>query len=205
MIGLNSKTPSNPSLEFDSFPDYRKWGLVQSITVAKCEPNAAHHVLAAWSRRLPHFTLITQNVDGLHERAGTENVIRFHGSIWEVSCWNRCNASPSSWRDDTVPFMEIPPRCSYCGGMIRPGVVWFGESIDPEVLRLSGEALRCEVFLMIGTSAVVYPAAGLVHEAKRAGAFTIEINAESTPASGLLDLSIIGPAEDVLGRIAQDC
>lgn len=171
--------------------------------VAKCAPNAAHHVLAAWSRRFPGFQLITQNVDGLHERAGTEGVLRFHGSIWEVQCWERCSSSPERWRDETVPLAPLPPRCPYCGGLLRPGVVWFGEAIDPEILDRSFAAARCDLFLSVGTSTVVYPAAGLAHEAKRHGAFTAEINPEETPASELVDISIRMAAEQALPEIEQ--
>ena len=101
--------------------------------IAGCHPNAAHDVLARWSQR-PGFTLITQNVDGLHERAGSRDVVRFHGSIWEVRCQNDCARSPVAWRDDTVPFPVLPPPCLHCGGILRPNVVWFGEGIDPDVL-----------------------------------------------------------------------
>src|SRR5262245_41774898 len=165
------------------------------------KPNRAHEVLAAWGRRYPNFTLITQNVDGLHERAGSENVIRFHGSIWEVQCWNHCDGSLGRWRDDTVPFSSIPPKCPHCGGLVRPGVVWFGEGIDPDVMRRSVKALDCDVFLTIGTSSLVYPAASLVHEAKRRGAYTIEINVESTPAAGSLELALKGRAEQLLDKL----
>jgi NAD-dependent deacetylase len=166
-------------------------------------PNRAHEVLAAWSQRYQKFTLITQNVDGLHERAGTQNVIRFHGSIWEVLCWNRCPSSPPRWRDETVPFADIPPRCPHCDGLIRPGVVWFGEGIDRTVLERAANAVECDVFLTIGTSSVVYPAAQLVHEARSRGAYTVELNVEATPASGLLDLSIRGPAEETLDHVER--
>jgi NAD-dependent deacetylase len=165
------------------------------------QPNRAHEVLAAWSKRYPNFTLITQNVDGLHERAGTQNVIRFHGSIWEVQCWDNCDKSPDRWRDETVAYHELPPRCPHCGGLIRPGVVWFGEGIDPDVLRRSVQALDCDVFFTIGTSSLVYPAAALVHEAKNRGAYTIEMNVESTPASSSLDLALQGPAEESLSNL----
>ena len=97
--------------------------------IARCQPNAAHRVLAAWSRRFPCFSLVTQNVDGLHERAGARDPIRLHGSIWDVGCWRRCTAAPARWRDDTVPFLALPPACPHCGGPLRPGVVWFGEKI----------------------------------------------------------------------------
>jgi len=165
------------------------------------KPNRAHEVLAKWSRHFPDFRLITQNVDGLHERAGTQNVIRFHGSIWEVLCLNRCDASPSRWWDETVPYPEIPPRCPHCGSLIRPGVVWFGEGIDEDVMRQSIEALDCDVFFTIGTSSLVYPAASLVHEAKARGAYTVEINVEATPASNQLDLALQGAAEEILDNL----
>jgi NAD-dependent deacetylase len=171
--------------------------------IAACRPNGAHDVLAAWSARYPGFTLITQNVDGLHERAGTRHVLRIHGSIWEVACWSRCAASPPRWPDDTIPLREIPPRCRHCNGLIRPGVVWFGEAIDPAIMRRCLEATRCDVFLTVGTSAVVYPAASLVQEAKSCGAFTAEINLEPTPASRFVDVALHGPAETILWEINE--
>lgn len=169
--------------------------------IAKCQPNAAHLVLALWSKRYPGFTLITQNVDGLHEKAGTQNIIRFHGSIWEVFCRDRCKSSPPRWINDTVPLPSIPPACPYCGGLIRPGVVWFGEGIEREVLEKSAAAVRCDVFMAVGTSAIVYPAASLVSEARSGGAFTVEINMEATPASDTVDLSLQGPAEVILQKV----
>jgi len=172
--------------------------------VAGCRPNRAHEVLAAWSRRYPQFTLITQNVDGLHERAGTRNVVRFHGSLWELSCWDRCAGSPERWRDETVPFVELPPRCPHCGGLARPGVVWFGEPIDPRVSARAITALDCDVCLVVGTSAVVYPAAGLADEARNRGALTIEINPEPTDATPRFDLVLQGPAEEFLDRLEAE-
>ena len=164
-------------------------------------PNRAHHVLAAWSRRYSQFTLITQNVDGLHERAGTETVIRFHGSIWEVLCWNNCSSSPKRWRDETVPFPEIPPRCPHCDGLIRPGVVWFGEAIPSDALDGARRALDCDVCVVAGTSSLVTPAAWLVEEARAGGAFTIEVNPEATPATSRVDCALAGKAEEILPAI----
>jgi NAD-dependent deacetylase len=174
----------------------------ESLATTK-KPNRAHEILATWSSRYPSFRLITQNVDGLHERAGTRNVIRFHGSIWEVLCWNNCKTSPPRWWDETVPFSAIPPPCPHCGGIVRPGVVWFGEGIEPDVTRQSVNALDCDVFFTIGTSSMVYPAASLVHEAKARGAYTVEINMEATPASRILDLALQGPAEEILHNLEQ--
>jgi NAD-dependent deacetylase len=176
--------------------------------IAACQPNAAHHVLASWSQRFPNFTLITQNVDGLHEsafakasarQATPREIIRLHGSIWEVKCWPGCASAPPRWRDDTVPYPEIPPRCPYCGDLIRPGVVWFGEALDPEDVDAATAAADCDVFMTVGTSAIVYPAAGFIDIARRTGAFTVEINPEATPA--MVDLALRGGAEAVLPEI----
>lgn len=169
--------------------------------IAGCVPNRAHEVLAAWSRRYPRFTLVTQNVDGLHERAGTQNVLRFHGSIWELSCWSGC-ASGERWRDESELAL-LPPRCPRCGGLARPGVVWFGEPIDPFVLEESLAALDCDVFVVAGTSGVVYPAAGLAEEARRRGAFTVEINPEVTEATPRFDVALQERAEVSLGRLEE--
>ena len=139
-----------------------EWYAWRRDLVARARPNRAHEVLRDWSRRFPAFTLVTQNVDGLHERAGTSGVIRFHGSLWELGCWKTCEGSPRRWRDERVPFPEMPPRCPRCGGLARPGVVWFGEAIDPQVLEQADAALDCDVCLVVGTSSVVYPAAGLL-------------------------------------------
>jgi len=163
--------------------------------IASCQPNAAHEVLARWSQR-PGVTLITQNVDGLHERAGSKNVTRFHGSIWHLRCWDECGRP--EWEDRTVPIDPLPARCPDCGGLARPGVVWFGESIDPRVLHACDAAAHCDIFFSIGTSSVVYPAAGLVHSAKRWGAFTVEINPQATEAASIVDVAIAQPAEAAL-------
>ena len=164
--------------------------------IAGCNPNAAHDVLARWTER-DRLTLITQNVDGLHERAGAR-VLRFHGSIWELRCWNDCGAA--AWDDRRAPLPSLPPSCPSCGGIARPGVVWFGEPIDPHVLRSAAAAASaCDLFLSIGTSSLVYPAAGLVEEARRRGAFTVEINPVSTGAG--VDLAVARPAELILPEV----
>jgi len=178
-----------------------EWYAWRRELVARAKPNRAHEVLAGWSRRFPEFTLVTQNVDGLHERAGTRGVVRYHGSLWEVGCAESCAESPRRWADDRVPFPEMPPRCPHCGGLLRPGVVWFGEPIDPEAHARAVEALDCDVCLVVGTSAVVYPAAGLAAEARRRGAFAAEINPETTEASARLDVAIAEKAEVALEQL----
>jgi NAD-dependent deacetylase len=158
--------------------------------IAACAPNDAHHVIARWSRS-PGCTLVTQNVDGLHERAGTSNVIRYHGSIWMLRCAGACGRS--DWEDRRVPIAPLPPRCPSCGARARPAVVWFGEPIPESVLHGAAAATACDVFLSIGTSSVVYPAAALVAEARARGAFTIEINPDATTAA--VDVALAMPAE----------
>lgn len=169
--------------------------------IAAAEPNAAHHVLARWQRRFQRCTIATQNVDGLHERAGAD-VLRLHGSIWRVACHRRCASSPRDWEDHRVPIEPLPPSCPYCGGLLRPAVVWFGEPLDTDVFAQAYEAAAsCEVFLIIGTSAQVQPAASLWEHARRAGAFVIEINPTRTVASDDVDVSIQADAAHALASI----
>jgi NAD-dependent deacetylase len=165
--------------------------------IARAEPNAGHRALAELERRAGRFTLITQNVDGLHDRAGSRNVLKVHGDIWMV----RCTACGRETRDDRVPLPELPPRCE-CGGLLRPGVVWFGEPLPENVWREAEQATRLAgVFLVIGTAAVVYPAAGLVPLAKAAGAKVIEINLDETPYSAQVDCSLRGRAGELLPEV----
>lgn len=174
-----------------------EWYDWRRTLISKCEPNRAHEVIAAWSRR-DRFTLITQNVDGLHERAGTRRVVRYHGSIWQLRCATPCSAGSEDWEDLSVPLTPLPPACPHCGALARPGVVWFGEPIPEHAAIAAEEAAACDVFISIGTSSVVYPAAGLLHTARRHGAFTAEINPESTASAGVVDIAIPMAAEDAL-------
>lgn len=175
-----------------------EWYDWRRTLIAACRPNRAHDVLAAWSRRFPQFVLITQNVDGLHERAGTSNLLRLHGSIWEVKCSRPCATGARPWREDPVAGAPRPPRCPHCGDPLRPAVVWFGEALDVAVLRRARAATACDVFMAVGTSASVYPAAGLLPEARQRGACTVEINPDVTDASHAVDFVLSGAAERVL-------
>ena len=179
-----------------------EWYAWRRELIAACQPNAAHDVIAAWSRNTG-CRVMTQNVDDLHLQAGTRELVRMHGSIWELSCWGRCAAGSTPWRDDRVPMTDLPPRCPHCGRIARPAVVWFGESLRLENLDAGVRATACDVFLTVGTSALVYPAAGLVHNARQHGAFTAEINLEDTPASAAVDVAIHASAEQILPAIAQ--
>ena len=170
-----------------------EWYAWRRQVIAGCAPNAAHRAIARWSER-PDFSLITQNVDGLHERAGTKRVTRYHGSIWMLKCWADCGAA--DWEDLRVPLDPLPPHCPVCGALARPDVVWFGESIPAAALTAAEAATDCDVLLSVGTSSVVYPAAGLVAMARRRGAFTVEVNPETTGSD--VDVAIAMPAEEAL-------
>jgi NAD-dependent deacetylase len=169
--------------------------------IAACQPNAAHIVLARWTIHHPQWSVITQNVDDLHMRAGTRALIRLHGSIWELACSLRCPDSPARWRDERVPLPEPLPSCPHCRALARPAVVWFGESLDPSDTQEAKAATMCDVFITAGTSALVYPAAGLLNRARARGAFTAELNLEPTPASSSVDVTIHAPAEEILAEI----
>ncbi len=175
------------------------WYNWRRTMIAGAEPNAGHRALAALERSKPRFRLVTQNVDGLHERAGSRNILRLHGDIWTV----RCLACGKESRDERAPLEEIPPHCG-CGGLLRPGVVWFGETLPHEVWDAAVEATSdADVLLVVGTSAVVYPAAGLVPLAKSCGARVIECNMEETPFSAELDCSLRGQAGELLPQLIE--
>ena len=161
--------------------------------IAAAQPNAGHRALAELERRKDNFSLITQNVDGLHDRAGSRNLLKVHGDIWTI----RCTGCGMERDDRQTPLEKIPPRCS-CGALERPGVVWFGEGLPDEVWsRAQHAALRADVLLVVGTSAVVYPAAGLAGLAKT----VIEINVAETPVSAGADFSLRGPAAEILPEL----
>ncbi|MCF8031486.1 MAG: NAD-dependent deacylase [Desulfarculaceae bacterium] len=165
--------------------------------IAQCRPNPAHEALVALERRGIDFTLITQNVDGLHRLAGSERLLEVHGNLW----WVRCSSCGALYEDRASQGPE-PPACQECGAMLRPHVVWFGESLDPDILESAWRAATgCEVMLVVGTSAVVQPAAGLASVAKQAGGFVIEINLEPTPNSNEVDVSLMGKAGEILPEL----
>ena len=167
-------------------------------------PNAAHEILANWTRTRHGFTLVTQNVDGLLERAGADPIVRLHGSIWRLRCYQPCHDGRGEWLDETAPLPTLPPRCPHCGGIARPAVTWFGEPLDLAAFNTAADAAAaCDLFLAVGTSAVVFPAASLLPLAKAHGAFVVEINPEATGASDLVDASIRGRAEDVLAALHE--
>lgn len=165
--------------------------------LATKSPNPGHHALVELEQRCERFWLITQNVDGLHAEAGSRKLSEIHGNIWKVRCTG-CGVVKDN-RD--VPI-EILPKCLTCHGLLRPHIVWFGESLDPEDLQHSYEALRsCEILLIIGTSGLVYPAASFGPVAKDQGAFIAELNLDPTPNTDLVDIAVQGRAKDLVPQL----
>lgn len=177
-----------------------EWYDWRRSVVAKAAPNPAHYALAQLEQSCAagrDFTLITQNVDGLHDRAGSRRLLKLHGDLWKL----RCLGCGTENVNREVPLTPLPPRCA-CGGLLRPGVVWFGEALPADVLRPAIEAARrAQVFLVVGTSAMVQPAASLPLLAREAGARVVEVNVEETPLTPLVDASFFGPAGELLPRL----
>jgi NAD-dependent deacetylase len=164
--------------------------------IGACQPNAAHHTLAQMEPHFLAYTLITQNVDGLHRLAGSQRVVELHGNLWWMRCTMGCQPP---WEDRAVPLAEIPPQCPRCGHLARPDVVWFGESLRGVVLGAAWQAAqRCDLMLVVGTSAVVHPAASLPLLALEAGAEVIEINPQPTPMSPVVHQVFREPAATAL-------
>ncbi len=166
--------------------------------IAEAVPNAGHRALADLEGRHPLSRIVTQNVDGLHARAGSKRLVELHGDIWRVRCTG-CRIE--EW-DERIPI-PLPPYCSRCGHLLRPAVVWFGEMLDPDLLAAAQEAVQtCAVLLVVGTSGQVYPAASFVPLARAAGARVIEVNPE--PAfRGIADQVFAGPAGEVLPELIE--
>jgi NAD-dependent deacetylase len=172
-----------------------EWYESRRESIARAKPNAGHAALAELARR-KKVTLVTQNIDGLHSKAGSPDVIEFHGNIWRLKCVG-CGASRV---DERVPLPELPPRCG-CGAMLRPDIVLFGEAIPPDASYAAfGAARSCDAFLVVGTSAVVYPAAAIPEAAMEQGVPVIEVNIEPTDLSDRT-LFVQGQASKVLPEL----
>jgi len=178
----------DPKLVWE-FYDWRRQNMAQA------SPNPAHFTLAEMETALPDFTLVTQNIDGLHREAGNKNILYLHGDIWLT----RCTECDYQGEDRRVPLPELPPRCPHCGAMLRPDIVWFGEALNPHTLYLAEQAFRsADIALVVGTSAVVYPAAHLPFYALERGRRVIEFNMMRTALSPRVSEVILGPSEETL-------
>jgi len=176
-----------------------RWYRWRRELVSKAEPNAGHRALAELQDLVPRLTLVTQNVDGLHQRAGSRDVIEFHGNIFSNRCFARCNDDRLVDRDDATV-----PACPDCGAPARPGVVWFGEGIPEVALNASfAAAADCDVFLSVGTSSIVYPAAGLGTIAHESGAMTVEVNPNPTEQSGGFTSTLRDNAAVILPKLIE--
>lgn len=176
-----------------------RWYMARLKMLGNVQPNPAHLALAQLQRQKTYFTLITQNVDDLHERAGNSAVLHVHGSIVSTHC-NECGkiyaVSPAEMED------EQPPLCPSCAGKIRPSVVWFGEILPEKEMRTALDAVRnCDCMLVVGTSGVVYPVAELPSMARRSGAAVIDVNPERSPISEMADCFLQGKAGEIVPRL----
>ncbi|MEN3033959.1 MAG: NAD-dependent deacylase [Aquificaceae bacterium] len=176
-----------------------EWYIHRRNLIKSAKPNEAHKTLVKLENKLGDgFILITQNVDNLHRIAGSKNLIELHGNIFKVKCTN-CKAEYFEFGD-----LKPMPECKECGGLLRPGVVWFGESLPIDALnRAISYSESCDIFVCIGTSAVVYPAAELPVLAKQRGATVIEINPERTPVSDIADIKIQDKASSGVKKLLE--
>jgi NAD-dependent deacetylase len=182
----------NPKLVWD-------WYSWRRELVEQSRPNAGHYALAQLQQRVLHFTLITQNVDGFHQLAGSTNVIELHGNLSRVKC-SRDGEVIDRWED----IGETPPRCPRCGAYLRPDVVWFGEVLPRGALEAAAQAaLACDVFFSIGTSGLVEPAASLARMALQRGAKVVEVNATSTPLTISATFMLRGVSGEILPELIK--
>ena len=176
-----------------------EWYAWRRQLVADARPNPAHQALVEMEKLFPQFHLITQNVDGLHQRAGSRSVIELHGNITRTKCFDE-GTIVASWQETG----DVPPKCPNCGGLLRPNVVWFEEPMPAtEMERATRASVTCEVYLSIGTSTVVYPAAALPSEALRHGATVVEINPQPTPFTARAHFVLAGAAGVVLPELLK--
>jgi len=176
-----------------------EWYAWRRELVAAARPNPGHYALVEMENRAPNFTLITQNVDQLHQQAGSRRVIELHGSLWRTKC-SREGRVVESWPETG----DVPPRCPHCSDLLRPDVVWFGEALpERELMEAFAAAQQCDVFIAAGTSAIVQPAASLPLLAARSGAVLVEVNPQETPLTGEADYFLQGPSGSVLPALVQ--
>lgn len=178
-----------------------RWYMARFGQLATVEPNPGHRALAELESRVSAFTLVTQNVDDLHERAGSIDVVHLHGSIARYRCFD-CEM-PHSLSIEEMAAQE-PPNCPNCGDLIRPDVVWFGEDLPgAQLARARQLAMEAQVLLVVGTSGQVFPAAEIPYWAKTHGATVIDVNVEASPISRMADLFLRGPSGEILPSVVE--
>jgi NAD-dependent deacetylase len=176
-----------------------EWYESRRAAVRLAEPNAGHLALAELERRVPQLTLVTQNVDGLHQRAGSRDVVEYHGNILR----DRCAAEQLIAERSRDAGGDLP-RCASCGGLLRPDVVWFGEMIPRDaLLRADAAADDCDLFFSVGTSSLVYPAAGLAQSALRRGVPVVEINPNATELTPHAGIVLRAPAGEAMPAVLK--
>lgn len=193
--GMPFEVISSGAMVRSNLTEVWEWFDYRRNVLSTCRPNPAHEVLARWQDRFRRFTLATQNIDGLHAEAGSRAVLELHGNAWRARCLKCEN------REDLreKPADVRPPVCVACGGEMRPDVVLFGETLPERVWISAAEgAARSSLCFVIGTSGIVYPAAGLPYDAGLAGAFLVEVNPESTAISDICDVVLRGAAGEIL-------
>lgn len=175
-----------------------RWYAARFDAMRAARPNPAHATIARWSARFPSLLVVTQNIDGLHQRAGSRDVLELHGTVWE-SCCTRCRRTRATADLLAAAGGRLPPPPCACGGLFRPAVVWFGERLPERVFaRALEEARRCDALIAVGTSARVWPAAGLIEEASAARALVVEVNREPSALCELADVPLGGAAGEIL-------
>jgi NAD-dependent deacetylase len=175
------------------------WYAWRREAIKAVRPNPGHDALVEMEKHILDFTLVTQNVDGLHRMAGSQNVLELHGNIQRVRCAD-CYTFTEDWGEDA----ESVPRCQVCGGLLRPDVVWFGETLPRGQLEAAVVASRsCDVFFSIGTSGIVHPAASLGFAAHNRGATVVEINTEPTPLTPKADFVLRGKSGEILPQLVK--
>jgi NAD-dependent deacetylase len=178
-----------------------RWYAERFAAMRAAEPNPGHRAIASWEALFPSLVVVTQNIDRLHQRAGSSDVLELHGTLWVSRC-ARCGREMAT---EALPPAEPPPARCACGGRFRPGVVWFGEALPLDVFaRAEAEVAVADLFVVVGTSATVWPAAGLVELAAASGAAIVEVNREETPMSRLAALSLRGSAGEELPRLSAE-
>jgi NAD-dependent deacetylase len=183
---------ANPELVWEWYEYRRK-------IVDEIKPNPGHVALVDFQKHFDKFDLITQNVDGLHDQAGSRNIVELHGNIRK----NKCIQCDKQYESLEGTIEGVPPKCS-CGGNIRPDVVWFGEMLPQNAINYAFEvSQQCDLFYCVGTSAIVHPAASLPLIAKRSGAFVVEVNLESTEISHLVDETLLGKSGEILPSLVK--